>query len=115
MSIGVEEDARVAAPERLGAAPADRRARRLGLREYSIDLGGRADVVGERDPAPAAGILDGRVLREAAAVPERDDRPSRPEEDDVVLRGGAARPAEGLVEAARPGEVADAEGDQAQP
>ena len=68
----------------------------------------------QRDAAPAARVLDAAVLRELIAAPERHDHPSRLEEDDVVVRLGAGRPAERLVEGARPGEIADAERDEAE-
>ena len=38
MAVGIEEDARVAAPERLGAVARDRRAGGLRLRDHGIDL-----------------------------------------------------------------------------
>ena len=93
--------------------PEDRRAGRLRLGEHRVDLLRRARVVRERDPAPAAVVLDAGVLRELLAAPERDDHPAGLEEDDVVVRRGVRRPAERLVERAGPGEVANAERDQA--
>src|SRR5262249_59761201 len=68
-----------------------------------------------RDPAPAAAVLDARVLRQLAAPPERDDHAAGLEEDDVVLRRRPGYPAERLVEAPRTPEVAHAEGDEAHP
>ena len=87
MAVGVDEDAGVAAPERLGAVAWDRGARRLGLGDDRIDLGGRADVVRQRDAAPAARVLDAAVLRQLIAAPERDDHPLPPgRRSDVVGR-----------------------------
>src|SRR5262245_32083726 len=62
MAFGVEEDARVAAPERLRPWPRDPSARGLRLGEHGVDLLRRAGVVGECDAAPAAGVLDDGVL-----------------------------------------------------
>src|SRR5262245_45317342 len=113
MALGVDEGAGVTAPERLCAGAGDRSAGGGGLREHRDDLARRADVGGEGDPSPAAGVLDTRVLGQAFPRPERDDHPTALEEDDVVGRSRARRPAERRVEAARALEVADAEGDEA--
>src|SRR5262249_18357324 len=75
----------------------------------------RARVVRGRDPAPPAAVLDGRVLGELLAAPERHDHAARLEEDDVVLRRGAALPAERLVERPCPREIAHPERDEAEP
>ena len=45
VAVWVDEDARVAAPERLGAVARDRGARCLRLGDDCVDLGRRADVV----------------------------------------------------------------------
>ena len=73
MAVGVDEDARVAAPERRGAGAGDRGARLAGLGEDGIDLLGGADVVGERHAAPAAAVGDTRCRRRACPVPQGDD------------------------------------------
>ena len=115
MAIQVDEHAGVAAPEGLGARSRDRRAGPFGLLEDGIHLRGRADVVGERDAAPSARIVDRAVLRERVAAPQCHDHAAGREERDPVGRVGGASPAEGLVEGAGAPEVGDAEGDQAQP
>src|SRR2546429_2276654 len=114
MTVRVDEDARVAAPERLRPAPRDRRAGGLCFGQNRVDLSRRTGVVRKRDPAPAAGVLDDRVLRELVAPPERHDHAAGLEEDDVVRRGRARLPAKRLVETASALEVADAECDEAQ-
>src|SRR5215210_8779683 len=100
MSIGVDEDAGVAAPERLRPGSADPCARDLRLGDYGIDLRRRADIVGERDPAPPSRVVDRAVLGERLAAPERDDEAARLEEDDVVVRSRLRLPPERLVERA---------------
>src|SRR2546426_10323779 len=107
MAVGVGEDAGVPAPERLAAWTRDRPSRPLGLIEDGVDLGWRAHVVGERNPSPAAGVLDAAVLRELVAAPERDDEPARLEEDDVVAGRRMRGPAEHLGERPRPAEITD--------
>src|SRR5581483_4534257 len=102
------------APEGRRAPADDRAAGRLGLGEHRVDLLRRAGVVGERDRAPAARVLDDRVLRELLAAPERDHDPAALEEDDVVRRLRARPPAERLVERPRASEVAHAEHDEAE-
>ena len=114
MALGIDEDRRIAAPERLAGLARDLRAGRAGLLDHLVDLGGRAGVVGERDPAPAAAVGDSAVVGEPLTVPERDDHAAGLEERDVVAGGGSGRPAEGLVERPRPVEVADAERDEAE-
>jgi hypothetical protein len=113
VAVGIEEDARVAAPERLRPPARDRRARRIGLGDDRVHLLRGADVVRERDPAPAAGVLDAAVLGETGPVPERDDHAAGLEEDDVVVRLGSGRPAERFVERARALEIGHAQRDQA--
>jgi hypothetical protein len=95
------------------ARSADRRPRGLGLTQDGVDLLGRTDIVRERDAAPAAGVLDAAVRGELVAAPEADDDPAGLEEDDVVVRCRVRRPPERLVEGTRAGEVAHAEGDEA--
>src|SRR4051794_37385320 len=107
--VGVEEEPRVAAPERRCALAADPPPGGARLLDHGVDLGRRADVVGERHAAPAAAVLDHAVLGKSGAVPERDHQSAGLEEHDVVGRRGAAGPAEALVERPRAGEVADAE------
>jgi len=68
MSVGVDEHARVAAPEGGRARPADRRAGGLGLREHGVDLLGRTHVVGERDAAEAAAVDDAGVEQRVSLV-----------------------------------------------
>src|SRR5581483_3204138 len=80
------------------------------LLDYGGDVGRRAHVVGERDPAPAARVLGARVLRQLLARPERHDLPARLEEDDVLVPGSL--PAERRVEVVRALHVRDAERDQ---
>src|SRR4029453_4676953 len=111
-------DARVAAPERGRPGAGDGRPRGPGLGERCVDLVGRADVVGQGPAAPPAAVLDPAVGGEFPAVPQGQDGPWRLEEGDVVglvVHAPAQVPAERLVE--RPGarDVADAEGDEAQP
>src|SRR3954470_22845684 len=98
----------VAAPGRPTGGP-----RRSGLFQHRGDLLGGGDVVGEGDTAPAARILDGGVLGERRAAPQREDHATALEEDHAVLGLGRARPAERLVEPPRAIEVGDAEGDEA--
>src|SRR3954453_19868822 len=98
MAFRVDEDARVAAPESLGPGAADRSARGLRLGERRVDLLRRSDVVGDRYPAPAAGVADRTVLGELRPIPQRDDAAGRPEEDDVVVRLRACGPPHPLVE-----------------
>ena len=74
---------------------------------------GERDVVGERDAAPAAAVVDAAVARELLARPERDDHAAGLEEDDVVLGRGTRAPAERLVERPRAREIGDAERDEA--
>src|SRR5829696_9377188 len=57
MAVGIDEDSRVAAPEGLRPCARDVRAGRAGLLDDGVDLLRRAAVVGERDAAPAAGVL----------------------------------------------------------
>src|SRR5215203_774299 len=114
MAVGIDEDSRVAAPEGLRPCAWNVRAGRAGLLDDGVDLLRRAAVVGERDAAPAAGVLDAAVRRELFAAPERHDHAARLEEDDVVRGGGARLPAERLVERAGAGEVRNAKGDEAE-
>ena len=111
--VRVDEHAGVAAPERRASGPGDRRAGAPGLREHGVDLLRRADVVGERDAAPAAAVLDAAVLGELAPAPQREHTAADLEERDVVpvVRGA---PAERLVEGPRARHVRDAERDEAQ-
>src|SRR5581483_2034503 len=113
VAVGVDEDARVPAPEGLCAVARDRRPSGLRLGDHGVDLGRGADVVGERDPAPAAVVLDSAVLRELGTIPQRDDEATGLEEDHAIVGSRVRLPAERLVERAGAGEVADAEGDQA--
>ena len=113
VTLGIDEERAVAAPERLGGLAADRRSGGACLLRDGVDLLRRADVVGEGHASPPAGVLDGAVLRQPGAVPQRDHHVACLEEDDVVLGLGAGHPAQGLVEAARTGQVADAQRDQA--
>src|SRR4029079_11757121 len=114
VAVRIGEHAGVAAPERRAGRARDRRAGALGVGQHRVDLLGRADVVRERHSAPAAAVLDAAVLGELCAPPEREDGAAGPEEDDVVVRCGAALPAERLVEAPRPPEVRDSERDEAE-
>jgi hypothetical protein len=110
VSVGVDEDGRVAAPERLGRLAADGRACRARFLDDGVDLLRRARVVGGRDAAPAAVVLDSRIFRELVAVPQCDDRAGPLEERDVlrfVIVVGL--PAEGAVERDRSLQVGDAE------
>jgi hypothetical protein len=68
--------------------------------------------VGQRDAAPAAGILDGAVLRELRAIPEGEHHRAGLEEGDVAVRRGAL-PAQAGVEVVRATEVRHAERDEA--
>ncbi len=113
MPVRVDEDPGIAAPEGLRAAAPDRRPCRLGFGQNGIYFGRRANVVRERDTTPAASIGHGGVLGELLPAPERDDHAPGLEEDDVVLRLRSGRPAERLVERARPREIGDAERDEA--
>ena len=115
MAVGVDEDARVAAPEGRRAGSGDRRTRALRLRDDGVHLLLRARVVGERDAAPAARVLDAAVLGELIATSERDDHPARLEEDDVIGGRGAGRPTERLVEGAGALKVRDAERNAREP
>ena len=92
----------------------DGRAGRLGLRDDGVDILRRADIVGKRDATPAAGVLDGAVLGERLAAPERDDQGAGLEEDDVVIGARARLPPERLVERPCPREVTHAERDDTQ-
>ena len=70
--------------------------------------------MGKRHSAPAATVRDNRVFGELRPTPERDDQPACLEEDDVVFRLRARRPAERPVERASPFDVGNAERDQAE-
>src|SRR5947208_16220617 len=100
MAVEVEEHPGIAAVERLAAGAGDRSAGGFCLRQHRVDLFCRARVVRERDPAPAAAVLDSRVLRHLLTAPERDDHAAGLEEDDVVVRPRRP-PAERLVELTR--------------
>src|SRR5262249_38099862 len=113
VAFGIGERTRVAAPEGRRARAGDGRAGRIGLPEDCVHLGGRADVVRQRDPAPAAPVLDAAVLRQLRASPGREDHPASLEEDDVVVRSSVRRPADRLVERSRAAEIAYAERDEA--
>src|SRR5436190_2961665 len=97
MPVGIDEQARVAAPEGRGAGSRDPCARCAGLVQERVHVRGRADVVGERHPAPTAAVDDGTVLCELIACPEAEDHAARLEEHDAVLGLGVASPAERLV------------------
>jgi len=111
--VGVDKRRAVAAPEGLVGLAADRGAGGASLCGDGVDLLGRADVERQRHSAPAEGVLDAAVLGERGAVPQRQHHVAGLKEDDVVVGLGAARPAQGLVETARAGQVAHAEGDHA--
>src|SRR5262245_26615702 len=70
VAVGIDDDAVVAAPERLGAGPGNPPAGLLGECEERIDGCGRGHVVGERHAAPAAAVGDLAVLRELLAGPQ---------------------------------------------
>src|SRR4029079_19261245 len=89
VAVGSDEDARITAPERLRTCAGDLRPGAACLRDHGIDLLRRAAVVGQRDAAPPAGVLDAAVLRKLVAAPQRDDHGARLEEDDVVRGRGA--------------------------
>src|SRR5436190_6590851 len=100
VTVGVDEDPGIAAPERLGRLTADRAAGLAGLLDHLVDLVGRASVVGEGDAAPAAAVGHHAVLRELRSIPERDDHAAGLEENDVISLFGAGRPSQRLVEGA---------------
>src|SRR4051794_32459963 len=114
MTIGVDEDRRVATPEGLGGLAADGRPRLARLLDHGVDLFRGTRVVGGRHAAPAATVLHARVLGELGAVPERDDHPARLEEDHVVAGFRSRSPPERLIERACPLEIGYAERDEAQ-
>ena len=113
VAVGIAEDARVPAPERLAAGTRDRAAGGPRALEHRVDLAGRADEMRERHAAPAARVLvDSAVGRELAAAPEGEHHASGLEEGDVAVRRGAL-PAEPGVEVHRAAQVGHAERDQA--
>ena len=113
MAVGVDEDARVAAPERRPRFPADRRPRGAGLGDDGVDLGWPPGVVGQGHAAPTPGVLHGGVLGEPGAVPQRHDHARRLEEHDVVVGASVAVPAQRLVEGACPSQIGDSQSDHA--
>src|SRR5215212_4439853 len=118
VAVGIDEDARVPAPEGGRPRTGDGGPREPGLGEHRVNLLGRANVVGERHPAPAAGVGDAAVPGELPAVPQRQDEPGCLEEGDVVglvVHAPAQMPAERLVERLRPRHIADAESDKTEP
>src|SRR4051794_29662533 len=112
VAVEVAEDAGVAPVEGLGRLARDRRAVPARLAYHVLDLLARADVVGERDAAPARAVAgDPAVRRELVPPPENDDDAVCPEESGV-LDVERNRPPERLVERLRPRVVGDAERDQ---
>src|SRR5262249_50308414 len=113
MPVGVDEDAAVAPPERLGSLAGDAGARGARLVEDRVDLRRRVEVEGEGDAAPASVVLpDPAVLRKLLPAPEREDHVAGLEEDDIVVRSRSGPPADGFVEATGATQVGDTEGDQ---
>src|SRR5437763_780590 len=79
--VEVAEDAGVAAVEGLGRFARDRGAVPARLLDHVVDLLARADVVRERDAAPARAVVwDAVVLRELLPPPEHEDDAVRLEE-----------------------------------
>src|SRR5207253_9465687 len=115
MTVRVDEDAGIAAPEGLAAFAGDPRAGGPSFPEHRVDLLGRARVVRRRDAAPAAAVLDAAVGRELVPAPEGEHAAAGLEEHDAHFRVGVAVPAERLVEGAGATEIGDAERDQADP
>src|SRR3954453_17516949 len=115
MAVGIDEDARVSAPERLSRLATDRSAPPPRPLDHRVDLLRRAHVVSERHAAPTAAVGHGAVLREQRAVPQGDHQPPGREEPDAPPRRTTGLPAERLVEGPRIRQVAHAEGYQADP
>ena len=69
MTVGIDEHARVAAPEGPGSGTRDRRPGGPSLIQDGIDLFGGLDVVGKGDAAPTAAILHAAVGGEVRPAP----------------------------------------------
>ena len=92
--------------------PLDRwSARGRRLLQHGVDLGGGGDVVGHRDAAPAARVLDGAVSGQF--LPPHNATIIPPAwKNTTSLRVVTARPAQRFVEGTGPGEIMDAERDE---
>src|SRR5439155_9277297 len=111
VTVRIDEDAGVAAPEGRRALARDPGARGACLRENGVDLLGRADIVGQRHAAPAPAVVHSGVLSESVTAPEGNDRPAGLEENDVLgIRSDL--PAEALVKRARTGQIGDTDRDR---
>src|SRR5689334_17694287 len=113
MTVGVGEVTRVAAVESLGGSAGDRTTAVAGGRHHPVDLVAAADVLRECDagePACAVGRHP-RVGGELVPAPEHHGHAAGLQEDGLLAL--LAAPAEALVEGLRPGDVVDAERDQA--
>jgi len=113
VTVGIDENAGVAAVERRLRPARDRRTETLSRRDELVDFVVRADVVRERDAveATSAALLKTTVGRELLATPQ-DDRDTARLEEDRLLHF-LAFPAETFIEDARAFEVVDAERDEA--
>src|SRR5262245_50278153 len=112
MPVEVSEATRVPAVEGLRRFAGDLAAVRARSLNHLLDLLARADVVGERDPAPAGSFVgDSHVLGELLPRPEHENDAVCLEERRLldVERGC---PTEAGVEALRALVVGDAERDQ---
>jgi hypothetical protein len=118
VAVGIGEVAGVAAPEGFAGGFFDLSAGGLGLLEELIDLGARADIVGQGDPAEASGRRacegGGNILGQLFARVERQDGAAGLEEDDALVgRPGGGQSQAVAVEAQRSLQVCHAEGDEA--
>src|ERR1041385_3373285 len=114
VSVRVYEHGRVAAPEGLPRLASDRPAGGARLLDHLVHLGGRAHVVGQRHPAPAAPPLNAAVISQARPVPQRETAARQLEKPPVVAPGPAAAPADPFIERACSRQVARSERDDAQ-
>ncbi len=112
VTIRVDEDPGVAAPERFRRLATDHRAGLSGLFDDTIDIYAGADVVCKSHPAPTTAISDRAVGGEVAPTPQSEHQPTRLEEVDVVERKGAV-PIESFIERSPGVGVRDAERDEA--
>lgn len=72
--------------------------------------------MGERDAGEAwLAVGNGWVLRERRTAPQGENHAAGGQERDALLRGARRLEAQRLVEAARAGDVGDAERDERQP
>lgn len=115
VTVWIDHDRGVSAPERVGRLAAHFRARRSGSAGDRVDVVGRCDAVRQGHAAPSAAVSDTGVRCELGTVPEGDDHLACLEEHGLLAGSTHATPAERLVETARPLLVSHAERDEAHP